>query len=94
VKRLLIGVVVLPLPKISDMALSANICGPADSALHNGLVNPDGKQDNPVFLAFLLKGGFDFFLNPTAPHRVVRQDGSPGVSPENLLSARSCPLAQ
>ena len=65
---------VFPLPKITDMALSADICRPAHRILYDRFVNPDREQDDPVLLAFLFKGRFDLLLDPTALDRMFRED--------------------
>jgi hypothetical protein len=72
-KRLLIGVVVLLLAKIANMALPANICCPAYGTMHDRFVDPDREQHNTVFPAFLFEGCFDFFLDPAAMNRMFGQ---------------------
>jgi hypothetical protein len=75
----LIGVAVLPLPKITDMALSADVCRPAYCTVHDCLINLDREQHNPVLFALLLKGRFDFLLNPAALDRMFGQDKEQSV---------------
>jgi len=70
----LIDVVLLPLPKIADIMLSANICHPAHRTVYDRVVDPNGEQHDPVFLTLFLEGRFDFLLNPAAFGRRFGQD--------------------
>ena len=61
-------VVVFPVGKISDVALSAELCRPSLPRALNGVVEANRKKDGLLWLAFsfFLQGGLDFVLDPFA----------------------------
>src|SRR5262249_36624998 len=70
-ERLLVGVVVLPLAEVPDMARAANAGCPCLGGLHHGIVELDGEQDEFLTLVLLVYCGCHLFFHPGALDRVL-----------------------
>src|SRR5215831_12816146 len=64
----------LPAPKVPDVPGVANQRWPACLQGHDGVIDPDWKEDDRTLLAFPCQGSFDFLFHPLARHRRLGQD--------------------
>ncbi len=65
-KTLPVGVVILPLREVTDMAIAAEIVGPLHGCLHDRVVETHGEQDGLTAPLFFFQGGPDFLSDPGA----------------------------
>src|SRR3989442_14233624 len=87
-KGLQVGVLVSPAGKVTNMACTADFCGPDLRRLHHCLIKPDRKDHQLLLSPFLLKSRFDFRLHPLASNRVLRENKQEFVtSPNRLVNA-------
>src|SRR5260221_618795 len=73
-ESLLVGVLIFPPAKVSNMPGTTDIDGPGQIRLLHQLIQRDGEQHQFVLLLFLLKSSHNFFLNPFAVDRMFRED--------------------
>ena len=69
VEGLLIHVMRLPAPKITNVPGIANQRWPARQLCHDRIINLDREEDSGPLLPFPRQGGFDFLLYSLARHR-------------------------
>src|SRR5260221_13512287 len=73
-ERLLVGVLIFPPAKVSNMPGTTDIDSPGHICLLHRLIQRDGEKHQLVLLLFLLKSSHDFSLNPFAADRMFRED--------------------
>src|SRR5262249_51497388 len=73
-ESLLIGVVIFPSAKVSNMPCMTDIDSPGQIRLLHQLIQPDGEKHQFILLLFLLKSSCDLPLNPLAVDRMCRED--------------------
>jgi hypothetical protein len=69
----LVGIVVLPLAEIPDVARVADIGSPGQGGLHDLLIQLEGKKDELIVGKFLFQCGRDHMVHPGAVDRVLRK---------------------
>ncbi len=73
-ESLLVGVLIFPPAKVSNMPGTTDIDSPGRICLLHRLIQRDGEKHQLVLLLFLLKSSHDFSLNPFAVDRMFRED--------------------
>ena len=73
-ESLLVGVLIFPPAKVSNMPGTTDIDSPGQIRLLHQLIQRDGEQHQFVLLLFLLKSSHDLPLNPLAVDRMFRED--------------------
>src|ERR1700736_2520319 len=81
----LVGVVVLPLGEVTNVAHTANIGCPRLMSLHYRLIQLDRKENRLILIVFFLESGVHFFLDPGTLHRMLREDQQKFVMKTNGL---------
>ena len=69
-ESLLVGVLIFPPAKVSNMPGTTDIDSPGQIRLLHQLIQRDGEKHQFVLLLFLLKSSHDFSLNPFAVDRM------------------------
>src|SRR5712691_8295639 len=70
----LIGIVLFPLDKVSNMSLLTNSSCPCFGCLHNGLIQFDGEEHRLALLLLLLQGLIDLVFDPGTFDGMLRKD--------------------
>ena len=81
----LVGIMIFPVSKVTNMPCSSDVGGPGQVGLHDHLVEFDGKEHWFVLMLFFLKSSHDFVFNPCAIDGVFREDDQELIVQANRL---------
>src|SRR5256885_596020 len=74
-KSSLIGIVLFPPDKVSDMSFLADSSCPCFGCLHNDLIQFEGEEHWLALCLLLFQGLVDFVFNPGTFDGILRKDG-------------------
>ncbi len=86
----LIGIVIFPLEKVSDMSSPANIGCPRIGCILDGFIQRDGEEGRLSLVLFLFQRFIDFILYPRTVNGMLRKDDQEFIiEPYRLINAVS-----